>query len=99
LNYVGLVLIGSARLSRSFFQIKSLLISYRAGAHCNLITHDVSPLYSEEGKETTRRGKGTTRRRQENRDRRQGNREWMQENRARAAKTKAGGRKQEQEAK
>ncbi len=41
-----LVLIGSARLSRSHFQIKNVLNSYRAGAHCNLITLDLSALYS-----------------------------------------------------
>jgi hypothetical protein len=46
LNVVGLVLIGSARLSRSHTQIKNLLKSYRAGAHCNLITLEVSALYS-----------------------------------------------------
>ncbi len=44
---VGLVLISSARLSRSHFQIKNLLNSYRAGAHCNLITLDISALYSD----------------------------------------------------
>jgi hypothetical protein len=43
---VGLVLIGSTRLSRSHFQIKNLLNSYHAGAHCNLITLDISALYS-----------------------------------------------------
>ncbi len=42
------VLIGYARLSRSYFQIKNLLNSYRAGAHCNLITLDVSALFSVE---------------------------------------------------
>ncbi len=35
----GLVLIGSARL-------KGLVNSYRAGAHCDLVTHDVSALFS-----------------------------------------------------
>jgi hypothetical protein len=39
MKVVGLVLIGSARLSRS-------QNSYRAGAHCNLITLEVSALYS-----------------------------------------------------
>ncbi len=48
MNVVGLVLIGSARLSRSHTQIKNLLNSYRAGAHCNLITLEVSALYSVE---------------------------------------------------
>jgi hypothetical protein len=33
-------------LCRSHFQIRNLLNSYRAGAHCNLITLDVSALYS-----------------------------------------------------
>ncbi len=42
LNVAGLALIGSARLSRSHFQIKNLLNSYRAGVHCYLITLDVS---------------------------------------------------------
>jgi hypothetical protein len=42
----GLVLIGSARLSRIHFKIKSLLNRYRAGAHCDLVTHDVSALFS-----------------------------------------------------
>jgi hypothetical protein len=46
LNVAGLVLIGSARLSRIHFKIKSLLNSYRAGAHCDLETHDVSALFS-----------------------------------------------------
>ncbi len=42
MNVVRLVLIGSARLSRSHFQISS-----RAGAHCNLITLDICALYSD----------------------------------------------------
>ena len=43
---MDLVLIGCARLSRSHYQIKNLLNSYRAGAHCNLITFDFSALFS-----------------------------------------------------
>ncbi len=51
---MDLVLIGYARLSRSYFQIKNLLNSYRAGAHCNLITLDVSALFSERFKNAPR---------------------------------------------
>jgi hypothetical protein len=43
---VGLILIGCARLSRSYIQIKNFLNSYRAGAHSNLVTLDVSTLFS-----------------------------------------------------
>ncbi len=46
LNLVGLILIGIARLSRSYIQIKNFLNSYRAGAHSNLVTLDVSALFS-----------------------------------------------------
>ncbi len=46
LNVAALVLIGSARLSRSHFKSRSLLNSFRAGAHCDLVTHDVSTLFS-----------------------------------------------------
>jgi hypothetical protein len=46
LNVLGLVLIGCARLSRSHIQIKNLLNSYRAGAHSNLVTLDISALFS-----------------------------------------------------
>ncbi len=46
LNLVGLILIGCARLSRSYIQIKNFLNSYRAGAHSNLVTLDVSTLFS-----------------------------------------------------
>ncbi len=42
----GLVLIGSARLRRRHFKSRSLVNSYRAGAHCDLVTHDVSALFS-----------------------------------------------------
>jgi hypothetical protein len=59
LNVVGLVLIGSARLSRSHFQIKNELNSYCAGAHCNLITLVVSTLYSA-GMQATTGMKATT---------------------------------------
>jgi hypothetical protein len=45
---VGLILIGCARLSRSYIQIKNFLNSYRAGAHSNLVTLDVSTLFSED---------------------------------------------------
>jgi hypothetical protein len=43
---VGLLLIGCARLSRSYIQIKNFLNSYRAGAHTNLVTLDISALFS-----------------------------------------------------
>jgi hypothetical protein len=46
LNVAALVLIESARLSRSYFKSRSLLNSFRAGAHCDLVTHDVSTLFS-----------------------------------------------------
>ena len=46
LNVAGLVLIGSARFRRSHFKSRSLVNSYRAGAHCDLVTHDVSTLFS-----------------------------------------------------
>ncbi len=43
-----LVLIGCASFNRSHFLIKSSLNSYRAGAHFNLVTRDVSALFSEQ---------------------------------------------------
>jgi hypothetical protein len=43
---VALILTGCARLSRSYIQIKNFLNSYRAGAHSNLVTLDVSALFS-----------------------------------------------------
>jgi hypothetical protein len=46
LNVAVLVLIGSARVRRRHFKNRSLLNSYRAGAHCDLVTHDVSALFS-----------------------------------------------------
>jgi hypothetical protein len=46
---VGLILIGIARLSRSYIQIKNFLNSYREGAHSNLVTLDVSALFSAAG--------------------------------------------------
>ena len=46
LNVAGLALIGSARFRRSHFKSRSLVNSYRAGAHCDLVTHDVSALFS-----------------------------------------------------
>jgi hypothetical protein len=45
LKVIGLVLIGCASFNRSHFLIKSLLNSYRIGAHCNLVTLDVSALF------------------------------------------------------
>jgi len=48
LNVAGLVLIGSARLKRRHFKSRSLVNSYRAGAHCDMVTHDVSALFSAE---------------------------------------------------
>ncbi len=48
LNVAALVLIGSASLRRRQFKFRKLLNSYRAGAHCDLVTHDVSALFSEE---------------------------------------------------
>ena len=47
MNVAGLVLIGSARLRRRHFKSRSLVNSYRAGAHCDLVTHDVSALFSD----------------------------------------------------
>jgi hypothetical protein len=47
LNLVGLILIGCARLSRNYIQIKNFLNSYRAGAPSNLVTLDASTLFSE----------------------------------------------------
>jgi hypothetical protein len=47
LNVAGLVLIGSASLRRRQFKSRKLLNSYRAGAHCDLVTHDVSALFSD----------------------------------------------------
>ncbi len=44
----GLVLIGCARLRRSHFKSRGFINSYRAGAHCDLVTHDVSALFSED---------------------------------------------------
>ncbi len=44
LNLVGLILIGIA--SGIYIQIKNFLNSYRAGAHSNLVTLDVSALFS-----------------------------------------------------
>ncbi len=46
LNLKGLIIIGCARLRRSYIQIKNFLNSYRAGAHSNSVTHDVSALFS-----------------------------------------------------
>jgi hypothetical protein len=43
----GLGFIGSARLNRSHFKSRNLLNSFRAGAHCDLVTLDVSTLFSE----------------------------------------------------
>jgi len=44
---MGLIIIGCARLRRSYIQIKNFLNSYRAGAHSNSVTLDVSALFSE----------------------------------------------------
>ncbi len=44
---MGLIIIGCARLSRSYIQIKNFLNSYRAGAHSNSVTLEVSALFSE----------------------------------------------------
>ncbi len=41
-----MALIGSARLRRRHFKSRSLVNSYRAGAHCDLVTHDGSALFS-----------------------------------------------------
>ncbi len=49
LKVAGLVLIGSASLRRRHFESRELLNSYRAGAHCDLVTHDVSALCSVGG--------------------------------------------------
>ncbi len=46
MNVAVLVLIGSARLRRRHFKSRSLVNSYRAGAHCDLVTHDGSALFS-----------------------------------------------------
>jgi hypothetical protein len=43
---MGLIIIGCARLRRSYIQIKNFLNSYRAGAHSNSVTLDVSALFS-----------------------------------------------------
>jgi hypothetical protein len=48
LNVAGLVLIGSASLRRRQFKSRKLLNSYRAGAHCDLVIHDVSALFREQ---------------------------------------------------
>jgi hypothetical protein len=48
LNVAGLVLIGSASLRRRQFKSRKLLNSYCAGAHCDLVIHDVSALFSEQ---------------------------------------------------
>ena len=41
-----MVLIGSASIRRRHFESRKLLNSYPAGAHCDLVTHDVSALFS-----------------------------------------------------
>jgi hypothetical protein len=46
MNVAVLVLIGSARLRRRHFKSRKLLNNYRAGAHYDLVTHDVSALFS-----------------------------------------------------
>ena len=44
-----MVLIGSTSLRRRHFESRKLLNCYRAGAHCDLVTHDVSALFSVSG--------------------------------------------------
>ncbi len=43
---MGLIITGCARLRRNYIQIKNFLNSYRAGAHSNSVTLDVSALFS-----------------------------------------------------